>query len=76
LVRLERGQPDKARTIREQIGRVAASPMALNNNVKPLKGMEPAYRLRVGDWRVSYTLDPAADVLQVFEVASRGAAYR
>ena len=76
LMRLERGQPDKAQTIREQIGRVAANRMAPNNNVKPLKGIERAYRLRVGDWRVSYTLDPEAGVLQVFEVASRGAAYR
>jgi hypothetical protein len=46
LIRLKRGQPDKARTIREQIGRVAANPMAPNNNVKPLKGIERAYRLR------------------------------
>lgn len=36
----------------------------------------PEYRLRVGDWRVRYSLDPAARVLTVLRVLPRGEAYR
>jgi mRNA interferase RelE/StbE len=76
LIRLHKGQPDKARAIREAIGEVAADPFAKRNNVKPLEGVEDGYRLRVGDWRVSYTIDRAGQVLDVFEIAHRGEAYR
>jgi mRNA-degrading endonuclease RelE of RelBE toxin-antitoxin system len=34
----------------------------------------PEYRLRVGDWRVRYGLDPAARVLTVLRVLPRGEA--
>jgi mRNA interferase RelE/StbE len=36
----------------------------------------PEYRLRVGDWRIRYGLDPAARVLTVLRVLPRGEAYR
>lgn len=69
-------QPAKAKSIREAIGTVAADPFAPNNNVKPLKGIRNGYRLRIGDWRVSYTIDRASQTLNVFEIAPRGGAYR
>jgi mRNA-degrading endonuclease RelE of RelBE toxin-antitoxin system len=76
LLKLQKGQPAKASDIWEAIARIAAAPSAANNNIKPLKGIEGGYRVRAGDWRVSYLLDRRADVLEVFEIAPRGGAYR
>ena len=73
---LSRMQPAKATDIREAIARVAADPSARNPNLRPLKGVPNGFRIRVGDWRVSYTLDRAADILDVYEIAPRGGAYR
>jgi mRNA interferase RelE/StbE len=73
---LRRLQPAKAADIVEAIERIAANPSAPNNNVRPLRGVRHGFRVRVGDWRVSYTLDHAADLMTVFEVAPRGGAYR
>ena len=73
---LSRMQPAKASDIRQAIARVAADPSARNPNLRPLKGVPSGFRIRVGDWRVSYTLDRAAGVLDVFEIAPRGGAYR
>ncbi len=69
-------QPAKGADIRAALARVAADPSAANNNLRPLKGVPQGFRLRVGDWRVSYTLDRAAGVIDVFEIAPRGGAYR
>ena len=69
-------QPAKAADIRQAIARVAADPSAPNLNLRPLKGVRNGFRIRVGDWRVSYTLDRPSDVMDVFEIAPRGGAYR
>jgi mRNA interferase RelE/StbE len=73
---LARMQPAKANDIREAIDRVAADPAAPNNNLRALKGVPNGFRIRVGDWRVSYTLDYRANVMSVFEIVPRGGAYR
>ena len=73
---LARMQPAKAKDIREAIDKVAADPTAPNNNLRPLQGVPNGFRIRVGDWRVSFTLDRQAGVLSVFEIAPRGGAYR
>jgi mRNA interferase RelE/StbE len=73
---LARMQPAKAKDIRDAIDKVAADPTAPNNNLRPLKGVANGFRLRVGDWRVSFTLDRRAAVMGVFEIAPRGGAYR
>lgn len=36
----------------------------------------PQYRLRVGDWRVRFTVDRPAKVFHVLHVLPRGKAYR
>ena len=69
-------QPAKAQDIRAAIARIAADPVALNNNVRPLRGVPNGFRVRVGDWRVSYVIDRRRDVIEVYEVAPRGGAYR
>ena len=73
---LRRMQRAKAEDIFEALERIAAEPHARSNNVKPLKGIVDGYRIRVGDWRVSYTLDHRTGVIDVFEIAPRGGAYR
>jgi mRNA interferase RelE/StbE len=73
---LRRVQPAKARDIRDAIDRVAADPTAPNNNVRPLSGVPDGFRIRVGDWRVSYTWDRRANKMTIFEIAPRGGAYR
>jgi mRNA interferase RelE/StbE len=73
LVRMQRAKADD---IRAALARIAADPAAPNNNLLPLRGRPDGFRLRVGDWRVSYTLDRGARVIDVFEIAPRGGAYR
>lgn len=69
-------QGAKAEDIIQALERIAAEPHARNNNIKPLKRVPNGYRVRIGDWRVSYTLDRRAGVIDVFEIAPRGGAYR
>lgn len=69
-------QPAKAEDIRNAVDRIVADPSARNNNLKPLEGVPNGFRLRVGDWRISFVLDREADLLEVFEIETRGDAYR
>jgi mRNA interferase RelE/StbE len=69
-------QRAKAEDIFAAVDRIAADPFARNNNIKPLRGVPNGYRVRIGDWRVSYTVDREADVIDVFDIAPRGGAYR
>lgn len=55
---------------------IAADPSGAHANVTALKGVEDGYRLRVGNWRISYAVDDAARVLTVIEIKPRGSAYR
>ncbi|HYD99358.1 MAG TPA: type II toxin-antitoxin system RelE/ParE family toxin [Alphaproteobacteria bacterium] len=70
-----RRMPQKtARRVVAKVEALAADPHAPNNNVKALTG-RPAYRLRVGDYRVIYTLDDGIRVLAVEDVGPRGSIY-
>ena len=69
-------QPKKAEAIRRYSRGRGASPLAKDNNLKPLASVPNGFRRAFGGWRVSFTVDTAAGVLQVFEVAPRGGAYR
>lgn len=61
-----------ARLIRGKIDQLAADPESLGNNVKALKGSD-YHRLRVGDWRVIYSMDMV--ILAVIEIGPRGDIY-
>lgn len=76
LKRLRRMQPAKARTIRMAIDRIAANPSGRHANLRALTNLPGGYRIRVGDWRISFTLDHDAEVLDIFEIEPRGGAYR
>ena len=71
-----RGVPRKAaHTIVGKIESLALDPFAANNNVSRLTAVD-GYRLRIGDWRVLYSLDAEAHVLTVAAILPRGEAYR
>ncbi len=71
-----RGMPNNAeRTIVGKIDGLAADPFASNNNVIALKATD-GFRLRVGDWRVLYTLDTEARTMTIAAIVPRGEAYR
>lgn len=64
-----------AQRVRSWLERVAADPFARHPNVTKLQG-RPAYRLRVGDWRVIYEIEREELVILVLRVGSRGEIYR
>jgi len=64
-----------ARLVMEKIEALAVDPMAPNNNVRKLTG-HPGYRLRVGDWRVVYTIHEQALLIAVVRIAPRGEVYQ
>jgi mRNA interferase RelE/StbE len=63
-----------AKRVRSKILALAHDPRAPNNNVKKLTGIE-GYRLRVGDWRVVYTLRHQILTIVVIRVGHRSEIY-
>lgn len=72
---LSRMDRDVAERIRSKILALALNPRAPNNSVKKLTGVE-AYRLRVGDWRVIYTLKHETLTVIVVRVGHRREVYK
>ena len=64
-----------ARVIMGKIEALAKDPLAANNNVRKLTN-HPGYRLRVGDWRVVYTIHEQALLIAVVRIAPRGDVYQ
>ena len=71
LKRLDR--PTRARLF-AALDRLVSDPAACD--IAKLQGHERTYRLRVGDWRVLYHLDPATRLYTVIAVEARSRAYR
>ena len=63
-----------AKRIRVKILALALDPKAPNNNVKKLTGVA-GYRLRVGDWRVIYTLKQQILTIIVVRIGHRSEIY-
>lgn len=47
-----------------------------HGDVKKLTNMDGEYRLRVGDWRIRFTMDGDVQILSVIRVLPRGEAYK
>ncbi len=47
-----------------------------NSNVKALKGVEKTYRLRVGDYRVIFSIENSELVIIVIDIDHRGNIYK
>ncbi len=76
VTRLRRMQHAKAEDIRRAMAAVAADPNVKHANLQSLRDVPKGYRLRVGNWRVSFILDRKAGVMEIFEIEPRGGAYR
>ena len=64
-----------AKRIRAKIVALARDPLAPNNNVRKLTGIA-GWRLRVGDWRVVYTLRREILTVVVIRVGHRREIYQ
>ena len=62
------------RRIRSKLDQLALDEAGLRNMIKALKGGSGALRLRIGDWRVIYSVE--GDDLIVLRIAHRREAYR
>lgn len=71
---LRRLEPKTASRIMARVSELARDPHAPNNNATKLQGAN-GYRLRVGDWRVIYTLDHGVLVVTVVRIGPRGSIY-
>lgn len=47
-----------------------------SENVKMLKGYDGIYRLRVGDYRIIYTIDNGELIITVIDAGNRGQIYK
>ncbi|MBM3133991.1 MAG: type II toxin-antitoxin system RelE/ParE family toxin [Chloroflexi bacterium] len=76
-----RAQKDLDRLHGKTLRRVLEALTARRENPRPpgclkLRGAEDAYRLRVGDYRVLYSVDDGAQTIMVWRVRHRREAYR
>ncbi len=71
---LRRMPKNLSHRIRAKLLQIAADPYGRHNNVTKLQG-RPGFRLRVGDWRILYSLDDDKLVVLVLKIAPRGGAY-
>ena len=71
---LSRLPKDLVRRITTAIDGLAVDPRP--PGCKKLAGKYDHYRIRVGDWRITYTIENDLLVVTIIEVAPRGDAYR
>ena len=76
-----RAQKDLDRLPGNTLRRVLEALTALRENPRPLgcmklRGSEDAYRIRVGDYRVLYSVDDGAQTIRVWRVRHRREVYR
>jgi len=71
---LRRLPRNTARLIQTKLIELATDPQGMRN-VKKLTD-HPGYRLRVGDWRVVYTLHDDALAIHVIHIDVRGSIYK
>lgn len=71
---LERLPRDLLQRVRRALNRLAVDPRP--SGCKKLAGHENYYRIRVGDWRITYALFDNELIVLVIEVAPHGDAYR
>lgn len=82
-VRLERGAERDVKRLSDRVLRaVDAKLIALSQNPRPpgttkLRGREAeGWRVRVGEYRILFTVDDDDKVVSVYRIRLRGAAYR
>jgi mRNA interferase RelE/StbE len=80
---LVRRQPEKVlrRLPKDLRQRIRVAIWGLAENPRPpgcrkLAGYDNLYRIRVGDWRISYAVKDDQLIILILEIAPRGSAYR
>ena len=66
----------RRRQIVGRIERLAASSASRNLDIRPLEGGSSLFRLRVGDYRVLFSVDEAADTVTIELIRGRGDVYK
>ena len=64
-----------AQRIRRELDKLAAQPNRRDVDVASLT-RRPGFRLRVGNWRIMFTRDDKARVIDVLRIVPRGQAYK
>ena len=64
-----------AQRIRRELDKLAEHPNRRDVDVASLTG-RPGFRLRVGDWRIIFTREDTARVIDVLRIVPRGQAYK
>jgi mRNA interferase RelE/StbE len=75
LNNLRRYPQNDQRRILARINQLALNPFTMSN-VKRLVDFAPAYRLRVGNYRVFFDRDDTIRIIDVVDILPRGRAYR
>ena len=65
---------DLLKRIRKVIKGLSIDPIPVGS--KKLVGYDNLYRIRVGDWRISYAVEQDRLIILILEIAPRGGAYR
>jgi mRNA interferase RelE/StbE len=65
---------DLINRIRKVVDELANEPLPAGT--KKLVGHENIYRIRVGDWRISYAVEQERLIILILEISPRGGAYR
>jgi mRNA interferase RelE/StbE len=65
---------DLLRRIDQKLLELAIDPRP--EGCKKLVGYESLYRVRVGDWRITYQVEDDRLIVLILEIAPRGGAYR
>jgi len=71
---LRRLDPQQIPRIIQAVDSLTADPF--RRGYRKLRGVERAYRIRVGDYRVVYQVDMKAEIVIIYHVRHRGEAYR
>ena len=73
---LHKAPKNIALRILDHIDQLAVSPLIKNTNLTKLKDPLDGYRLRVGDYRIIYTLDHQSTRLIVTKIDHRSSVYK
>jgi mRNA interferase RelE/StbE len=73
---LDRLPAARRRQIVGRIERLASASASRNLDVRPLEGGSGLFRLRVGDYRVLFSMSEAADTVTIELIRGRGDVYK
>jgi mRNA interferase RelE/StbE len=73
---LDRLPASRRRQIVSRIERLASRRTSRNLDIRPVEGSAGLFRLRVGDYRVLYSVNEAADTVTIELIRGRGDVYK